>query len=708
MSNANEDFLSELHINQLPSLPHVLVDLLHACQNADSSFQDLSAIIHRDTAIVARVIALANSPFYNRGMKINSVERALLVLGTDTIKTIVITAAVQQFFSNFSQTHASFLKRFWKRSLSCALLAKSLAILTSYPNPDEAYLGGLLHNIGELILNTNFDQRFGQLCADYPEEMERIDQESQAFPMNHCAIGAWLMKEWGLSALIADAIEFHHAPAAMLGDAHHLVKIVALSSLLSTDQALLEPDSFEIADQLFELNASLVSEITRKIQSEVIEVAQSMSIRIDDIHDNGDQQDQSKQIELAKQIRNISLLQTAKGELNRAESSTAALDTALSNTLALLFGLKRSAIFWYDAAENELSFVMPETGESHVPIKFRMEPHRSLIAQSAGDRKIACSLAPAFIPPHPVVDQQLSRFLQTSGLLCIPVFDERTLYCVIVAGVNADLSTQNALMQRLRYFSHEAAKSCRAVLSAASAKSDDSTAQTLIHQASIIAHEANNPLGIITNYLSTLANKLSDKTEVQDELRILREEVERTGAILHRLTDLRRVASNDTQGADINREISSLVTLYRSSLFLTHDTQCTLDLDPELKPHRISSHALRQILTNLIKNAVEAMPHGGALTLTTRHNVNVDGKDFVEILVHDHGPGIPDTVLRNLFKPVTSTKGDRHSGLGLSITRNLIKDAQGTIRCRSGSKGTEFQILFPSGKTGRETGEEQV
>lgn len=695
MPNANESFLSELHINQLPSLPHVLVDLLHACQNADSSFQDLSAIIHRDTAIVARVIALANSPFYNRGVKINSVERALLVLGTDTIKTIVITAAVQQFFSNFSQTHAVFLKRFWKRSLSCALLAKSLAILTSYPNPDEAYLGGLLHNIGELILNTNFDQRYGQLCAEYPHELERISQETQVFPMNHCAIGAWLMKEWGLSAFISDAIEFHHTSADMLADAHHLVKIVALSSLLSTDQALLDPESFEIADQLFELNASLVSEITRKIQSEVIEIAQSMSIRIDS--SEPDESDQAKQVELAKQIRNISLLQTAKGELNRAES-TAELDTALRNTLALLFGFKHSAIFWYDAPENELSFVMPESGESHVPIKFRMEPHRSLIAQAARDRQIVCSLDPKYIPPLPVVDQQVCRFLETPGLLCIPVFDDAAMYCAIVAGVSTDITTQSALLQRLRYFSHEAAKSCKAVLTATGHSADESTAQTLVHQASVIAHEANNPLGIITNYLSTLASKLSDKTEVQDELRILREEIERTGKILHRLTDLRRIVTSDSEGADINREISSLVTLYRSSLFLTHGTRCTLDLDPELTPHRISSHGLRQILTNLIKNAVEAMPQGGELTLTTRHSVNVDGKNFIEILIQDNGPGMPEPILRNLFKPVISTKGDKHSGLGLSITRNLIKDAKGTIRCRSGSKGTEFQILLPGGE----------
>lgn len=694
MPNARETFLSELQVSQLPSLPHVLVDLLHACQNPDSSFQDISVIIHRDTAIVARVVVLANAPFYNRGVKINSVERALLVLGTETIKTIVITAAVQQFFSHFSHSHAAFLKRFWKRSLSCALLAKSLAILTSYPNPEEAYLGGLLHNIGELILNTNFDQRYGQLCKDYPDEAERIAHETETFSLNHCAIGAWLIKEWDLSPFISDAIEFHHAASDLLTDAHHLVKVVALSSLLSTDESLLEAETFAVADTLFELNASLVSEITRKIQSEVIGIAQSMSIQIADTGDA----DQAKQIELAKQIRNISLLQTAKSELGHADASTE-LDVALKNTLALLFGFKQSAVFWHDPTANELSFLLPETGESHVPIRFKMEPQRSLIAQAALDRQIICSMDPARqSQPLPVVDQQICRFFSTPGLLCIPVFDESGVYCVIVAGVNADLPPQSTLRQRLRYFSHEAAKSCRATRTASNRNEEEAQVHTLAYQASVIAHEANNPLSIIANYLSALSGKLSDNTEVQQELSILREEVERTGKILHRLTDLRHVAIDNGEHADINREINSLVTLYKSSIFLSHGTRCTLDLDPELKTHHISSHSLRQILTNLLKNAVEALPHDGEITLATRHCVNVDGKDYVEILVQDNGPGIPEHILRNLFKPVTSTKGGKHSGLGLSITRNLVKDAKGTIRCRSGRKGTEFQILLPGGE----------
>jgi HD-like signal output (HDOD) protein len=155
MSQSKPNIIDDLKVNRLPSLPNVLVEMLRACENNQASFQELSQIISRDSVIAGRVIFLANSSFYNPGSKITTLERALFLLGTDTLKTIVITASIQQFFSAFKSAHSEFLLAFWQRSLSCALLAKSLAILTSYPNPDEVYLTGLLHNIGELVLDSN-------------------------------------------------------------------------------------------------------------------------------------------------------------------------------------------------------------------------------------------------------------------------------------------------------------------------------------------------------------------------------------------------------------------------------------------------------------------------------------------------------------------------------------------------------------------------
>jgi len=91
---------------------------------------------------------------------------------------------------------------------------------------------------------------------------------------------------------------------------------------------------------------------------------------------------------------------------------------------------------------------------------------------------------------------------------------------------------------------------------------------------------------------------------------------------------------------------------------------------------------------------VEAVNEKKEISIATR-NVNINGENFLEIEVADSGPGIPDNILDNLYKPVTSTKGKHHSGLGLSIVKNLLDSMGGNITCKTGESGTTFNIHFP-------------
>jgi len=702
MAQTEQKVMSRLKVNRLPSLPHVLVDMLSACQGNHASFQHISTIISRDAAIAARVISLANSSFYNRGIQINTLERALLVLGTDTIKTIVITASVQQFFSGFNTEHTNFLKQFWKRSLSCALIAKSLAILTSYPNPEEAYLTGLLHNIGELVLETNYSDQFIQLIHEQNNEFERTKKEKEKFSVDHASVGAWLAKEWGLSDFTVDAIEFHHAPTDSIKDAHHLVKLNYLASHLSNDEQGFfnnvnnNPPNTDIAQTLFELNPSLVSEIVIKIKSEVIDIASSLGIDITAQQQTNS--DHDKQVSLAKSVRNISLLQTATSELNRADSKLK-LSRAFQSTLELLFGYNHSAVFWYHSKTDDLNFIMPEHPES-IPIKFKLDKDRSIIAASAIQKKILCTIqnaeqATKTTTDLPVVDQQIIRLVKAKGLICLPIQTSETLFCVLVAGCNQAISDNPNQAHLLQYFTHEIAIACEDTLRHIQASENQNSRDELSQRASEIAHEANNPLNIISNYLASLTDKLHDNPSIQEELVILKEEVVRTSQIILRLRDLEHDTIGTQEGVNINNEINKLATLYNSSLFLINHITCQLELDSELTENLANRNSFKQILTNLLKNAAEAMPEGGTLTIRTTASVNVNGKDFVEIRIRDTGTGIPAEIKNNLFTPVTSSKGNGHSGLGLSITKNLVTDAKGTISCRSSAKGTEFQILLP-------------
>ena len=83
------------------------------------------------------------------------------------------------------------------------------------------------------------------------------------------------------------------------------------------------------------------------------------------------------------------------------------------------------------------------------------------------------------------------------------------------------------------------------------------------------------------------------------------------------------------------------------------------------------------------------------LRVYTQDNVNIDGKLYVEISISDNGPGIDAEILPHLFSPIKTTKGDGHTGLGLTIVKNLINELHGSINCRSNNKGSRFQILLP-------------
>lgn len=156
-------------------------------------------------------------------------------------------------------------------------------------------------------------------------------------------------------------------------------------------------------------------------------------------------------------------------------------------------------------------------------------------------------------------------------------------------------------------------------------------------------------------------------------------------------------APGTTSGTDLNRELESLARILQDSLFNGNDR--TLKLRPCREDTQVqgSASAVRQIIINLIRNAVESLePGNGEISLSTAAPIFQNQRRWVELQITDNGPGIPEAVRRNLFAPVNSLKGQGHSGLGLSIVKQLIDDMEGIIACHTGQEGTTFRILLPA------------
>ncbi|MBR9911757.1 MAG: HDOD domain-containing protein [Gammaproteobacteria bacterium] len=688
----------ELAGSKLPPLPHVLVELLRACQDQSSSFQDMAKIVANDAVIAAQLIMVANTSYYSRKGNVATIERALLLLGTDTLKTMAITASVQQMCDGFLPTDPAYYKSYWKRSLRCALIAKALAHLTSFSSPDEAYLIGLLHNIGELVLAVNH-------TGAYPELLTLVNGGSQAelentrFQTNHCELGSQLARQWGLDAFAADAIAYHHEAVNEVVDAHHLTKIIFLAAKLADeplhaalDDEAIELAGIEAAERLFDLSGALAREIAAKVTDEVSRIADALAI---DLQGDEHQDMAEMKSRLGQQLQRRLVNQEMSTMLQSSAEAQAVAPETLSQAVNIMFGYRQTLLLEFARGQNALLFQPPAASAGAIAIA--LSSSGSLVAACAKAGEVMWSHAPAGNTVNlTVVDRQLLRLCGGQAMVCVPVSAGGQLQGVLVMGDASNTPPDGVSLALLKDFAGHVATLLSAKDAAQSAV-DDKVLE-LQEKVRAVVHEANNPLTIIRNYLEALsgaADAEDDDSSGGQEYRILREEVDRASQILMRLQDLEQDAAEAPAAMSLNQEIKALVTVFQQSICRTSKVECKLRLSPKLDAAVFPRNQLRQIVTNLVKNAVEAMPRGGEIRISTALVTSSDRGKSAEIIIADNGPGLPDQIVSNLFKPGYSTKDGYHSGLGLSITRSLVEEVGGLISCQSGERGTQFRVVIP-------------
>jgi len=209
-------------------------------------------------------------------------------------------------------------------------------------------------------------------------------------------------------------------------------------------------------------------------------------------------------------------------------------------------------------------------------------------------------------------------------------------------------------------------------------------------------HEVNNPLSIIKNYLSVLDSKLARQEPVSTEMSILNEEIDRVGQLVGSLADL-KPSEVGPRPTDVAKVVDEVQRLFRSTGFVPPSVEILVTMQEEATRVEGDADVLKQILVNLVKNAIEALgTAGGRVEIINRGHVNRERQLYLELVVSDNGPGLSREVLAQLFSPVKSTKDGAHHGLGLSIVHSLVRKLGGHISCRSSRSGTAFEILLPA------------
>ena len=717
MNQKAKQILQKADVDRLPSLPHVLLQLLDICHDESLSFTDLANILRQDPALYARVCSVCHHHDCEAGHQLNtdtttSIESSLQHLGINTMKSIAVTATVQQFFSRTSLERTDFLKEHWRHSLYCADVARAIAEVCNYSDTDEVYTTGLLHNIGQLVLETAYPDKYTTTFAQLSDDTIFHDLEQDEFGTTHQQVGAELLKRHGANSFVYDAVLYHHESVENILDAHPLVKIINLANMLTSSYFKPEEGQqvFDAAEQLLAIKTPLLLEILEKSQAHVEATAQTLEIGLAFDGMDGETikkitaSDELKQVHLAEQVRNIALLDGIHQHLSRSgvhNGDVDALFNIISQNIGILFGVSQCILFLYDAASDRVKAISADNQPPQLAdISIPLTSGRSLVTDALLNKEACHSFTTESFEHNlntlSIVDRQLIGITEQEGIICLPMMMNNAAIGTLILGMDKtqyeNLWKQLPLLTRfVNEVSHTiSAKSA----SSQSTLSDDEQTRQLEQKIHEVLHEVRNPLSIMNNYLGILGYKLENDKPAQEDVQTIKAEIERISEILNRLTEPES-PTDETSSVDINAILADLTHVFQTSLFASKNIQISLDLDERIESLQTNANALKQIYTNLIKNAVEALPANGQLMVYTQDNVNVDGKQHIELSVADDGPGIDPDILPQLFSPVDSTKGEDHAGLGLTIVKNLVNELHGSISCRSSDKGTSFHILLP-------------
>lgn len=215
-----------------------------------------------------------------------------------------------------------------------------------------------------------------------------------------------------------------------------------------------------------------------------------------------------------------------------------------------------------------------------------------------------------------------------------------------------------------------------------------------------MAHEINNPLVAISTFLQMLPHKYAEPTkdrEYWEELYgVAVREVERIRLLVHQLLSYSKISQSEKfEPASMNEILQEMVVFIENEA-KKKGIHVKREFDPNLPPGMMDRNRMKQVFLNLLLNAVQATDRGGTITVTSRHVVEDQDNQFLQVTISDTGAGISQENLEKLFTPFFTTKEGEGSGLGLMTSHHIVDEHRGTIDVRSQiGKGTTFTIQLP-------------
>lgn len=200
-------------VRDLPAMPDLAFKVMRMVEDPQTSAADVARVLSADQAMTARLLKLANSAFYGASRRIATVTEAVVLLGMRTVRNMTLALKCQDLLITALPGYAMQQGDLWRHSFCCAYAAQCLAKRTGYRVVEEAFVGGLLHDIGKVIINVYMQAEFSAI-ADLAtaEHVAFVEAERAVLGFDHAEAGARVLEKWHLPPTLIECVRYHHAP----------------------------------------------------------------------------------------------------------------------------------------------------------------------------------------------------------------------------------------------------------------------------------------------------------------------------------------------------------------------------------------------------------------------------------------------------------------------------------------------------------------
>lgn len=221
-------------MDRLPSIPSLYSEIVDALHDPDVTLETVGGIIGKDIAMTAQILKLVNSAFFGLRRRVSSPAEAANYLGLDTLRSLVLS------INTFSQYESVKIEGFsffalWTHSLDTGAAAKTIAKMEDSDSKlaDEAFVAGLLHDTGKIVLAANFPEKYAEVLGIMRRDgVDQSTAEQEVFSATHSDVGGYLLGLWGLPVPVVEAIAFHHRPSAAHGESFSPLTAVHAANML--------------------------------------------------------------------------------------------------------------------------------------------------------------------------------------------------------------------------------------------------------------------------------------------------------------------------------------------------------------------------------------------------------------------------------------------------------------------------------------------